>query len=76
MRRRALVRILTCCALVVLAGAVAQAAVKLPAVIGDGMVLQRGQPLPIWGWADKGEEVTVTIAGQKHVTNAGDDGRW
>ena len=76
MRRRALVRILTCCALVVLAGAVAQAAVKLPAVIGDGMVLQRGQPLPIWGWADKGEEVTVTIAGQKHVTKAGDDGRW
>ena len=52
------------------------AAVKLPAVIGDNMVLQRGQPVPIWGWADKGEEVTVTVAGQKHVTKAGDDGRW
>jgi sialate O-acetylesterase len=62
--------------LVVLGSAVAQAAVKLPAIFGDDMVLQRGQPVPIWGWADKGEEVTVTIAGQKHVTKAGDDGRW
>ena len=76
MRCRTLVRILTCCVLVVLASAVARAAVKLPAVIGDNMVLQRGRPVPIWGWADKGEEVTVTIAGQKHVTKAGNDGRW
>ncbi len=49
---------------------------KLPAIFGDNMVLQRGQPVPVWGWADKGEEVTVTIAGQKHVAKAGDDGRW
>ena len=52
------------------------AAVKLPAVIGDNMVLQRGQPVPIWGWADKGEEVTVAVAGQTLTTKAGDDGRW
>ena len=76
MRCRTLVRVLTCCAIVVLASAAARAAVKLPAVIGDNMVLQRGRPVPIWGWADKGEEVTVTIAGQKHATKAGDDGRW
>jgi sialate O-acetylesterase len=76
MRCRTLVRVLSCCALVVLASAAAQAAVKLPAVIGDNMVLQRGQPVPIWGWADKGEEVTVTIGDQKHVAKAGEDGRW
>ena len=40
------------------------AAVKLPAVIGSDMVLQQGASLPIWGWADKGESVTVSIAGQ------------
>ena len=38
------------------------AAIKLPAIIGDNMVLQRDRPVPIWGWADKGEEVTVTVA--------------
>ena len=65
-----------CCVPLFLGSTLASAAVKLPAVIGDNMVLQRGQPVPIWGWADKGEEVAVTIAGQKHVAKAGDDGRW
>jgi sialate O-acetylesterase len=55
---------------------VLEAGVKLPAVIGDNMVLQRDQPLPIWGWADKGEEVTVAIAGQTQSAKAGEDGRW
>jgi sialate O-acetylesterase len=69
-------RIATCCALFISVAAFAPAAVKLPAVIGSNMVLQRDQPLPIWGWADKGEEVTVTIAGQEVSAKAGDDGRW
>ena len=42
------------------------AAVKLPAVIGSDMVLQQGVALPIWGWADKGEVITVSVAGQSH----------
>ena len=37
----------------------AVAAVKLPAIIGDHMVLQRDQPFPIWGWDDANTEVTV-----------------
>ena len=76
MRCRNFVRISMCFVLVAGWAAVAAAAVKLPAVIGDNMVLQRGQPVPIWGWADKGEEVTVTVAGQTLTTKAGDDGRW
>ena len=40
---------------------VAQADVKLPEVISDNMVLQKDITLPIWGWADPGEEVTVTL---------------
>lgn len=55
---------------------IALSAVKLPAVINDNMVLQQGQPVPIWGWADNGEEVTVTLAGQTLSTKAGNDGRW
>jgi len=36
-------------------------AVRLPAVIGDNMVLQCGARVPIWGWADPGERVTVSV---------------
>jgi sialate O-acetylesterase len=73
---REYLRVLLCCVLVAGSAALAEAAVKLPAVIGDNMVLQRGQPAPIWGWADKGEEVTVAVAGQTLTAKAGDDGRW
>ncbi len=55
---------------------IALAEVKLPSVIGEDMVLQQGRPVPIWGWAEPGEEVTVAIAGQSLSTKAGDDGRW
>ncbi len=56
--------------------AVASAEVKLPDIIGSNMVLQQGANLPIWGWAEKGETVTVSIAGQAVSAKAGDDGRW
>ena len=31
---------------------------------------------PVWGWAEPGEEVTVTVAGQEAKAKAGEDGRW
>ncbi|MDB5296171.1 MAG: hypothetical protein JWO31_2154 [Phycisphaerales bacterium] len=54
----------------------ARADVKLPAILSDSMVLQQKEPVPVWGWADKGEAVTVTFAGQTLKTTAGDDGKW
>jgi len=56
--------------------AIVSAEVKLPNVIGSDMVLQRDLPVPIWGWADNGEEVTVSFAGQTKTAKAGDDGKW
>lgn len=50
--------------------------VKLPNVIGSGMVLQRDMAVPVWGWAEAGEEVTVSFAGQTKKTKAGDNGKW
>ena len=76
MRCKGFVRTALCFVLVVGCARIAAAAVRLPSVIGDNMVLQRGQPAPIWGWADKGEQVTVAIAGQTIASKAGDDGRW
>jgi len=55
---------------------VARAEVTLPAVIASGMVLQRDAPLPIWGAADAGERVVVTLADQRHETTADENGRW
>ncbi|MGV3661796.1 MAG: sialate O-acetylesterase [Prosthecobacter sp.] len=52
------------------------AAVKLPSVFTDHLVLQRDKPVPVWGKAEPGEEVTVEFAGQKKITKAGADGKW
>lgn len=54
----------------------AGAELRLPAVIGENMVLQRGKALPIWGWAQPGEAVTVTLGAQKLIALAGRSGRW
>ena len=54
----------------------APADMRLPAIIGDNMVLQQGMKLPIWGWADPGETVTVMVDGQKKQAEADTSGRW
>ena len=54
----------------------AQADVKLPKVIGSHMVLQRDRPLPIWGWADPGEEVTVKLDEATATAKADAQGNW
>lgn len=50
--------------------------VKLPNVVGSGMVLQRDTLAPIWGLADAGEKVTVEFAGQTKETTANNEGKW
>jgi sialate O-acetylesterase len=62
--------------LLVLAPALARAAVRLPAIISDHMVLQAGVDVPVWGWAGPGEAVTVAFAGQTVTARAADDGAW
>src|SRR5262249_36008247 len=54
----------------------ARADVKVPAIFGSHMVLQRDQKDRVWGWAEPGEEVTVRIAGQSKAARAGSDGAW
>jgi len=50
--------------------------VKLPAIVSDHMVLQRGIPVKIWGWAEAGESVTVQFAGQTVTGMTQPDGKW
>jgi len=56
--------------------AAAEAEVRLPRIFTDNMVLQQELPIAVWGWADAGEEVTVTLAGATMTAKAGRDGRW
>ena len=57
-------------------GASARAEVKMPAIFSDHMVLQQQIPVPVWGWAQPGEDVTVTFNGQKLSAKANENGRW
>ncbi len=53
-----------------------RAELKLPAIIGDHMVLQQKMANPVWGWDTPGTRVTVSFAGKSHTATAGSDGRW
>jgi sialate O-acetylesterase len=48
---------------------------QLPALFSDNMVLQRNVSVPVWGWADDGEVITVAFRGQK-VTTTTQNGKW
>ena len=54
----------------------ARADVTLNNMFGDHMVLQQGIRNRVWGKADPGEAVTVTLGGQTHNATAAADGAW
>jgi len=68
--------ILLAAALVVCTPQTMSAQLVLPSIISDYMVLQRNVPLPVWGTANSGEEVTVVIADQSVTTKTGVNGKW
>ncbi|OGS28167.1 MAG: hypothetical protein A2297_09450 [Elusimicrobia bacterium RIFOXYB2_FULL_48_7] len=49
---------------------------RLPNIISDNMVLQQGVKTRIWGWADPGETVNVSIAGRSAAAKADPAGKW
>ncbi len=50
--------------------------VTLPKIISCNMVLQRNTEFKIWGWADKGEKVSVTFNNVTRSTKTSSDGKW
>ena len=50
--------------------------VRLPKLIGDGMVVQRDAPVRMWGWGSDGEKITVHFVGSTCTTTANKDGEW
>ena len=54
----------------------ANADIRLPKLIGDGMVLQRDTAIPLWGWAAADETVEVRFNGQLLGQVKTKQGRW
>ena len=54
----------------------AMAAVQLPNVYSDHAVLQRDQPVRVWGWAQSGETVTVRFHDQTVTAQTDPGGNW
>lgn len=54
----------------------ADAQIKLPAIIGTNMVLQKDINIPIWGWSVPGNIITVKFLEQNFTTTANTDGKW
>ena len=52
------------------------AEVRMSTLFGDHMVLQQDSKLPIWGWAEPGETVTVTLGKSAEKAITGADGKW
>jgi len=50
--------------------------IKLPQIIRDSMILQRDIKINVWGWASKGERVSVKFNGKSYHTKTNDEGKW
>lgn len=51
-------------------------ALELPVLVGDGMVLQRDEPIPVWGWAAPGSIIQVQFDRQRYEAETDDRGEW
>ena len=72
-----LVRIILSLAVIIfIAGSFASANVRLPHIFSDNMVLQRDKELPIWGWADSGEKITIDFTGNTTEATTDENGFW
>ncbi len=50
--------------------------VKPARIFSSNMVLQKGLENPVWGWADKGEKITIGFAGKTITVKADKSGKW
>lgn len=64
------------CSLLFVASQPAYSYVRLPHLIGDGMVLQRNDSVRVWGWGSSGERVVIRFLGRTDSTTTGSDGKW
>ena len=69
-------RWLTTLLLLITLGLPALADVRLAGIFSSDMVLQRDRAIVIWGWADRGERVSITFNNVTKRTKADASGKW
>lgn len=57
-------------------GAAAAQQPGFASIFGDHMVLQRDEPVQVWGWGAPGQQAWLAFGGQRHEATVGSDGRW
>jgi len=57
-------------------GDTATAPLRAARIFGDGMVLQRGTQIPVWGWAPPRSAVSVSLGGRTQRATADANGAW
>lgn len=67
---------LAICSVAIFAAQEAAAEVRLPKLVSDGVVLQRNEPIKLWGYADAGESVEIVFLKKKYNVVADADGNW
>lgn len=63
-------------AVVFLSSHTAPGQVRLPRLVGNGMILQREIPVKIWGWASPGEKIELRLMNHTFVTTTTAEGQW
>lgn len=53
-----------------------RAEVSLPRILSNGLVVQQGEPISVWGWATEENVVTVSFAGQEAKKTEVNNGQW
>ncbi len=54
----------------------AVAQLRIANIFSSHMVLQRNKPVPVWGWANKDEKVTLSFNGQSVSAKINAQGKW
>ena len=67
---------LACCLALFFITATSQSETTIPSIIGENMVLQRNQPIVIWGWDNAQQKIEVSVAGNSAQTTTDSDGKW
>jgi sialate O-acetylesterase len=53
----------------------AEARLEVPSFFSENMILQRDVPVPLWGWAEEGEPISI-IYGDHQLKTVATNGRW
>jgi sialate O-acetylesterase len=70
------VRISACSGLALICISRLPAEPRLPHLFGDHMVIQRKMPISVWGWADPGEHISVSLGANSAETSTSNTGQW